>query len=78
VPDPADRRRVLVEPTEKAYERAMELMVKPMIELWRPLGDRYSDDELRLFIDFTRRGREIQERHAEWLRARLTERRADP
>src|SRR5580704_19392550 len=37
VPDPADRRRVLVELTPKAYETAMELMVKPMIELWQPL-----------------------------------------
>ena len=71
VPDPADRRRVLVELTPKAYETAMELMVEPMIAAWRPLGERYTDDELRLFIDFTRRGREIQERHAEWLRERL-------
>jgi len=71
VPDPADRRRVLVELTPKANETALELMVKPMIELWQPLGDRYTEDELRLFIDFTRRGRELQERHAEWLRERL-------
>jgi DNA-binding MarR family transcriptional regulator len=71
VPDPADRRRVLVELTPKANETAIELMVKPMIALWQPLGDRYTEDELRLFIDFTRRGRELQERHAEWLRERL-------
>jgi DNA-binding MarR family transcriptional regulator len=71
VPDPADRRRVLVELTPKAYETAMELMVEPMTALWEPLGGRYSEDELRLLIDFTRRGREIQERHAEWLRERL-------
>ena len=71
VPDPADRRRVVVELTPKAYETAMELMVKPMIALWEPLGERYSDEELRLVLDFTRRGREIQERHAEWLRDRL-------
>jgi DNA-binding MarR family transcriptional regulator len=71
VRDSADRRRVLVELTPRAFETAMELMVEPMIEAWQPLGDRYSDDELRLFIDFTRRGREIQERHAEWLRERL-------
>src|SRR5947209_10047773 len=31
VPDPADRRRVLVEPTAKAYETARELMTEPMI-----------------------------------------------
>lgn len=71
VPDPADRRRVLVELTPKSYETATELMVEPMIALWQPLGERYSDDELRLILDFTRRGREIQERHAEWLRERL-------
>jgi DNA-binding MarR family transcriptional regulator len=76
VPDPKDRRRVLVEPTPEAYAAALELMVEPMIALWRPIGERYTDEELRLFIDFTRRGREIQERHAAWLRIRLRQRRA--
>jgi DNA-binding MarR family transcriptional regulator len=76
VPDPKDRRRVLVEPTPEAYAAALELMVEPMIALWTPIGDRYTNDELRLFVDFTRRGREIQERHAEWLRVRLRQRRS--
>jgi len=71
VPDPSDRRRVLVEPTEKAVEFANELMVEPMRRLSMPMAERYSDDDLRLILDFTRRGREIQERHAEWLRERL-------
>lgn len=71
VPDPADRRRVLVEPTAKAYEAANEFMVRPMAELTRPIALQYSDEQLRLFIEFTRQGREIQERHAEWLRERL-------
>ena len=71
VPDPADRRRVLVEATAKAYEIAKELMVEPMIAMWRPLRERYTDEQLRLFLEFTRSGREIQERHAEWLRERL-------
>ncbi|HTX09066.1 MAG TPA: MarR family transcriptional regulator [Solirubrobacteraceae bacterium] len=71
VPDPSDRRRVLVEMTPKAYEAALELMIEPMRELYAPLADRYSDDDLRLLIDFTRQGRELQERHAEWLRERL-------
>ena len=74
VPDPADRRRVLVEATPEAFETAAELMAKPMIALWRPLSERYSDEQIRLFIEFTRAGRELQERHAEWLRARLEER----
>lgn len=71
VRDPADRRRVLVEPTTEAYEIAYELMVEPMRKLYLPVAEGYSEDELRLILDFTRRGREIQERHAEWLRARL-------
>jgi len=36
--------------------------------------DRYSDEQLELLIEFTRIGREIQERHAAWLRERLRER----
>jgi DNA-binding MarR family transcriptional regulator len=71
VPDPADRRRVLVELTPKAYETAMELMVEPYRELYEPLAARYTDADLRLLIDFTREGRQVQERHAEWLRERL-------
>lgn len=75
VPDPSDRRRVLVEITPKAYEAAFELMTEPMQALYAPLAARYSDDDLRLLIDFTRQGRELQERHAEWLRERLAQRR---
>jgi DNA-binding MarR family transcriptional regulator len=78
VHDPSDRRRVLVEATSKAFATANELMVEPMRRLYTPLAARCSDDELRLFIEFTREGREIQEKHAEWLRARPDERRAPP
>jgi DNA-binding MarR family transcriptional regulator len=73
VPDPSDRRRVLVEPTAKAYQASMELMVAPMGELTRPMASRYTEEQLRMFIEFTRSGREIQEKHAEWLRERLRE-----
>jgi DNA-binding MarR family transcriptional regulator len=71
VPDPTDRRRVLVELTPKADAATIELMVEPMRKLYRPMAEDYTEEELRLFIDFTRRGRELQERHAEWLRERL-------
>src|SRR5580700_251977 len=50
-------------------------MVEPMRQQYTPMADDYSEDDLRLILDFTRRGREIQERHAEWLRERLAERR---
>jgi DNA-binding MarR family transcriptional regulator len=76
VADPTDRRRVLVEPTEKAFELANELMVEPMRRLYSPMADAYSEDDLRLILDFTRRGRELQDHHAEWLRERLAERRS--
>jgi DNA-binding MarR family transcriptional regulator len=77
VPDPSDRRRVLVEPTAHAFETANELMVEPMRRLYSPLAARYTDEQLRLFIDFTRVGREIQEHHSEWLRARLEQRQSE-
>ena len=71
VPDPTDRRRVLVELTASARELIWELMGRPMREAGRPLMDRYTDAELELLIEFQRRGREMQERHAQWLRERL-------
>jgi DNA-binding MarR family transcriptional regulator len=74
VPDPSDRRRVLVELTPAALKTSMELMGTPMTELGLPHMSRYTDDELRLLIDFSRFGSDLQERHAEWLRARLRER----
>jgi DNA-binding MarR family transcriptional regulator len=71
VPDPSDRRRVLVELTSKAREASEELMGEPMAELVLPHMNRYSDEQLRLLIDFSRLGIELQERHANWLRERL-------
>ncbi len=53
---------MLVEPTEKAVEFANELMVEPMRRLYVPMAERYSDDDLRLILDFTRRSRELKER----------------
>ena len=70
VADPADRRRVLIEPAPAVYEATRELM-QVLVEEGRPMVERYSDDQLRLMIKFTRAGRELQERHAEWLRDKL-------
>jgi DNA-binding MarR family transcriptional regulator len=74
VADPADRRRVLVELTEKARAAGYELMAGPMIEAGERLLDRYSEAELELMIDFMERGAEIRENHIEWLRAKLADR----
>jgi DNA-binding MarR family transcriptional regulator len=71
ISDPDDRRRVLVDVTPKAQELAWELMGRPMSEATKPLVKRYRAEDLELLLEFTRLGREIQERHAEWLRERL-------
>ncbi len=76
IADPNDRRRVLVELTPKTRELSWELMGEPMTEAAKPLTDRYSTEELELLLDFTLRSRELQERHADWLRERLAERRS--
>lgn len=70
VADPRDRRRVLVEPTDKSREMSSELF-GPLGELARPLLERYSDQQLEMLIEFNRLGLEVQERHADFLRARL-------
>jgi DNA-binding MarR family transcriptional regulator len=74
IADPNDRRRVLVELTDKARAAAYELMVAPMQAYSEPLIDRYSEADIELLTEFTRTGREIQERHAEWLREQLAAR----
>lgn len=73
VPDPSDRRRVLIEPTRKAYDTAEELM-GPIGEAGATLSEKYGDDQLELILDFQREGRAMQERHADWLRERLKQR----
>jgi DNA-binding MarR family transcriptional regulator len=67
VADPSDRRRVLVGPTEKAREVSWELF-GPLADAVRPMLSGYSNADLQLLIDFQRLSRELQERHAEWIR----------
>lgn len=59
-PDPGDRRKVVVRPTELAAQRAGEIY-GPIVAGGAVLLERYSADELRLLIDFTRRSRELQQ-----------------
>lgn len=77
VADPQDRRRVLIELTSEARRAADELMREPMAAAAGALAERFSEDELRVVLEFTRAGREMQERHAEWLRERQRERARD-
>ena len=65
--DPEDRRRVIVEPTEKVAQYA-EIAYIPMAgEGVKLLGD-LSDDELDAVVRFLRRGTDINERHAQRVR----------
>ncbi len=73
IDDPADRRRVLVELTQQARD-ASEDLFGGLRDLWLPFSERFSDDDLRLLLEFHRVGREIQERHTAFLRRRLAER----
>ncbi len=68
VPDPSDRRRVLVELTERAQTLIRDLMGRPMREGVGPVMAALSDAELELLLEFHRQAREFQERHAQWLR----------
>jgi DNA-binding MarR family transcriptional regulator len=69
-PDPSDRRRVLVELTQKTRDATQDLF-GPLISTWESLAARFSLDDLRLLIDFHRLAGEVSARHLEHLRERL-------
>ena len=70
VPDPQDRRRVLVEVTAKT-KAATEELFGPLADTAGPLLERWNDEQLEMLLEFLRLSRGVQEQHAEWLRARL-------
>ena len=61
--DPSDRRRVLVEETEKAGQDAQRFYGEHA-ELSELLYHRYTQDELELLLGFVRDGRIFNEEHA--------------
>jgi DNA-binding MarR family transcriptional regulator len=68
--DPADRRRVLVELAPEARWGAVDYYGAHMA-LGERLFRRYSEEQLRLLLEFTREGRELNEREAAKLEARV-------
>ena len=70
VADPGDRRRVMLELTDLARERAWELY-GPLGERGRQHLERCSAAELELLIDFMRLGTELNEARAAEIRAEL-------
>jgi DNA-binding MarR family transcriptional regulator len=77
VPDPQDRRRVLVEVTAKA-KAATEELFGPLADTAWPLLERWNDEQLEMLLEFLRLSRGVQEQHAESLRARLEGSAGDP
>jgi DNA-binding MarR family transcriptional regulator len=67
--DTADRRRVLIEITDEARQRAMEFY-GPIAEAGMKNMEAYTLAQLTLMRDFMRRGREMQESHLAHLRER--------
>jgi DNA-binding MarR family transcriptional regulator len=68
VPDPADRRRVIVEVTPRFYARA-EPIWGPLAADWQAtLSSRFTTPELELITDFLRLSTELGRRHLARLR----------
>jgi DNA-binding MarR family transcriptional regulator len=68
-PDPADRRRVLVHPTPKAIAVAMEIY-GPLATAGEQDTSGYTENDLRLLIDFFRSGRRRQDEQRQSLTTR--------
>jgi DNA-binding MarR family transcriptional regulator len=68
VPDPTDRRRVEVRPTEEAITAAARLY-GPLVEEGQRDLARYTVADLELFVDFLERDRPRQEAHANRIRS---------
>ena|SRR6266540_4545977 len=67
-PDPADRRKVVVRPTEAILAKTAEIY-GPLAAEGEDLLSRYTVEELELIADFMRRSRELQQSHLARLRA---------
>ena len=66
-PDPTDRRKVVVRPTDTILAKSQEIY-GPIVAASTELLAKYSDEELELLIDFQRRARAMQEEHLKRLR----------
>jgi len=66
-PDPADRRKLIVQATPEIAQQAMEAMLPLIRESAAEIAE-YTIDDLRLLLDFFSRARGVQDRHVQRLR----------
>ena len=66
--DPVDRRRVVVTIVIEKAVREVASIFAPMIADWQQLASRYSDDELRLIVEFYDQMQQIIRKHLARLR----------
>ena len=67
--DPRDRRRVVVRLVLETALRDVASVFLPMMRDWQQMAARYSDDELRLIVDFYDRMEGLLQEHLTRLRA---------
>src|SRR5262245_47117937 len=66
--DPHDRRRVVVQINLDRAMKDVAMVFVPMLRAWREMASRYSDDELRLIVDFYARMEQVLRDHIVRLR----------
>ena len=66
--DPRDRRRVVIRLVLETALRDVASVFLPMMRDWQQMAARYSDDELRLIVDFYGRMEEVLRDHLTRLR----------
>jgi DNA-binding MarR family transcriptional regulator len=66
--DPHDRRRVVVKLVLDRAMRDVATLFLPMMRAWRQMAARYSDDELRLIVDYYARVEQVLRQHLARLR----------
>jgi DNA-binding MarR family transcriptional regulator len=67
--DPRDRRRVVIRLVLETALRDVAAVFLPMMRDWQQMAARYSDDELRLIVDFYDRMEQVLRGHLTRLRA---------
>jgi DNA-binding Lrp family transcriptional regulator len=66
--DPADRRRVVIQLVFDQAVKNVAPVFLPLIQGWQGVVDHYTDDELRLIVDFYGRMEEVIREHVTQLR----------